>query len=865
MRLPPLLQFTLLACCAFFVACSSPAPAPSSAPVLAPKRPTIVSQSSKFTVDAAKAELARAGVTRLVFAERTQASDGHWYANFGYFILGPDKPLVGLRGRLCILDLQTNRVQILIKDQDGTLRDPCVSYDGKKILFSWRKSGAGQFHLYEINADGTGIRQLTSGIYDDIEPCYLPDGGIIFVSSRARRWVNCWITPVATIHRCNADGSGIQILSPNVEQDNTPWVLSDGRILYTRWEYVDRSQLRFHHLWTMNPDGTGQKVFFGNMHNWNVYVDAKPIPGSDKILFSNSPKHGKAEHAGDLATVTAANGPDDKSAIKTIRSGDYRDPYPIAAGIYLAAKGNSLVCVTAAGNEVELYAGKVMFHEPRPLVPRPREPVVASATDWTKKTGTLALDNAYLGRNMAGVNPGDIKKLLILESLPKPVNYGGGTHDCIPLSWHGSFTLERLLGTVPVETDGSASFIVPALRPLILVALDDQNRSVKRMQSFLTVMPGERLSCIGCHENRTTAPGSPTRRIAFNRPPSTIAPVPGVPAIFACPRDIQPILDRNCIKCHASDKLAGNVDLSGDRGAVFSLSYLNLVFRNQIADGQNDTGNIAPRKIGDSASPLMDKLTGGHHGVQASEAEIQMARHWINVGAPYPGTYAALGTGMVRYRHDNSPRQLTVKFAQQKPVDAAFKRRCAACHQKLDPLTKVWSDNWSSERQKAGDHPFLSGLAYNLSHPEHSKVLLKPLAKSAGGLGMLKKNPVGKEEIIAVFKDTNDPDYRAILALAQAGQKYLETENPRFDMPGFKPSPEYIREMKRFGILPETFDLAKDSVNPYETDRRYWESLWYYPPGEAPKLHANPMLNQLLLQYGVKRHWEADFTKEANR
>ena len=185
----------------------------------------------------------------------------------------------------------------------GGVRDPQVHYDGKKILFSYRKGGTEQYHLYEINADGTGLRQLTDGTYDDIEPTYLPDGDIVFVSTRCKRWVNCWLTQVAIMHRCDADGQNIRPISSNNEQDNTPWPLPDGRMLYTRWEYVDRSQVHYHHLWTANPDGTAQMIWYGNLHPGTVMIDAKPIPGSDKVVASFSPGHGQREHAGAITVV----------------------------------------------------------------------------------------------------------------------------------------------------------------------------------------------------------------------------------------------------------------------------------------------------------------------------------------------------------------------------------------------------------------------------------------------------------------------------------------------------------------------------------------------------------------------------------
>ena len=216
----------------------------------------------------------------IVFAVRQPGKDPHYYANFGYFAFDPERKAYGQGGKLCRLHLGTGRLTVLLDDPSGGVRDPQVSYDGTKILFAYRKGGTPNYLLYEIQADGSGLRQLTDGPWDDIEPTYLPDGGILFCSSRCRRWVNCWPTPVAVLHRCDADGRNIRAVSSNNQHDNTPWVLPDGRVLYTRWEYVDRSEVSFHHLWTANPDGTGQTVFFGNMHPGIAMLDAKPIPGT---------------------------------------------------------------------------------------------------------------------------------------------------------------------------------------------------------------------------------------------------------------------------------------------------------------------------------------------------------------------------------------------------------------------------------------------------------------------------------------------------------------------------------------------------------------------------------------------------------
>ena len=198
------------------------------------------------------------------------------------------------------------------------MRDPQVHYDGRKILFSYRKGGSDYFHLYEIGVDGSDLRQLTSGPYDDMEPTYVSDGQIMFCSSRCRRWVNCWYTPVAVLHACDADGGNIRPLSANIEHDNTPWPLPDGRFLYERWEYVDRSRVSFHHLWTANPDGSGQMVFYGNLHPGTVMLDAKPSRGREKVVAVFSPDHGQKEHAGTITIVSPKKGPDDLGSARAI-------------------------------------------------------------------------------------------------------------------------------------------------------------------------------------------------------------------------------------------------------------------------------------------------------------------------------------------------------------------------------------------------------------------------------------------------------------------------------------------------------------------------------------------------------------------
>jgi Tol biopolymer transport system component len=218
-------------------------------------------QSNALLVQALAGPLRNVG--EIVFCTRTRYDDPHWYANIGYYCDDENRKAYPGNGKpddskLLKYELATGKISVLLDAKGGTVRDPQVHYDGKKILFSYRPAGTDHFNLYEIDVDGGNLRQLTRGEFDDYEPIYLPDGGIAFVSTRCNRWVNCWMTQVGVIYRCDSNGGNLELLSANTEHDNTPWVLPDGRILYTRWEYVDRSQVEYHHLWAMNPDGTGQ-------------------------------------------------------------------------------------------------------------------------------------------------------------------------------------------------------------------------------------------------------------------------------------------------------------------------------------------------------------------------------------------------------------------------------------------------------------------------------------------------------------------------------------------------------------------------------------------------------------------------------
>jgi hypothetical protein len=583
-------------------------------------------------------------------------------------------------------------------------------------------------------------------------------------------------------------------------------------------------------------------VFYGNQHPGTLMIDAKPIPDSDnEVLVVFSPEHGRKEHEGAITIVTAKAGPDELSSARRVSKGEnFRDPYPVSRDCFLVARGSRLLTMNRRGETRRIYrlpselvkAG-VECHEPRPLRARPREPVIPTRCDPRQALGRLILQDVYAGRRMQGVKRGEIKKLLVLDSLPKPINYSGKMP---PMSFGGTYTLERILGTVPVEPDGSAYMELPAMRSLFFVALDENNNSVKRMHSFLTIMPGETTSCVGCHEQRQRTPFPPAggKLQALMRPPNQVMPLVGIPEVFDYPRDIQPILDKHCVACHDYDQRAGGVILTGDHGPIFSHSYYTLTARQLFSDGRDRLRtNLPPRSVGTSASPLMKMLDGSHYDAKLTQHEQDMVRYWIESAAPYPGTYAALGTGMIGGFPKSVLETSDRKWPNSIAAAEAIRRRCTGCHNKSLPMPKYLSDNLGLVLSNPDFNDIRVRLSrhymFNLSRPEKSLILLAPLAADAGGYGLCRQRDANGRlgESVTVFADTNDQDYQKILAMCRDGKRRLE-EIKRFDMPGFRPTPGYVREMKRYGILPNDLPEAAP-IDVYATDRAYWRSKWWQP------------------------------------
>jgi hypothetical protein len=317
--------------------------------------------------------------------------------------------------------------------------------------------------------------------------------------------------------------------------------------------------------------------------------------------------------------------------------------------------------------------------------------------------------------------------------------------------------------------------------------------------------------------------------MALKRPPSRIEPVPGVPEVFDYPRDIQPIWNEHCVACHSVENPQGRVAMTGDNNEWYTQSYSVLRTYDQISRcvAWGEDGDHPPYGFGTGASPLMQKIDGSHHNVKLTRHEYDMVRMWIESGGIFTGTYAV-------FNHPENAVAtplIVSRPALGKPVEPIVARRCLTCHGSVANLGrrgKLLSDPGDRSARRpmhALNMPVYCWNLYNLSRPEKSMMLLASLSKKAGGYEWCKTRD-GKPA--AAFRNTNDPDYLIILQAVRAARGRLESHG-RPDMPGFRPGDYYIRWMKRFGVLPESFDAARDPIDPYEADKAYWRSLWYRP------------------------------------
>ncbi|MBM3881592.1 MAG: hypothetical protein FJ387_18015 [Verrucomicrobia bacterium] len=719
----------------------------------------------------------------------------------------------------------------------GVYTHPELSWDATKLLFCFKGEPEGNTSIYEIGLDGQGLRRLSDpspscgsycgrgGGQHDLAPAYLPDGRIVCLSTRPSGLVPCNNTGVAILHVMNADGSDLRPISVNNVNEFDPSILPDGRILFGRWEYVDKNALTIQSLWTMRPDGTEETAFYANnMVFPEAILDARAVPGTPWIVGTFA-KHNSTPR-GSIALVDPRYGKNEPRAILNLEHpenpvhdlGDSCEPWPLAEEAFVFSgrpagrKRNVLELMHRAGHRfVLLEDPEICLHSPMLVKARVRPPVLAPTVDRTQRTGRFLVQDIYQG--LTGVPRGEVKWLRVLEETSRvsATHTGANPYNqTFLLSAALAFSVKNYLGVVPVDEEGSAYFEVPAGRALYLQALDAEGRLVQSMRTFVQAAPGATRACLGCHESKAGAPAhqNALRDLTQGRQPVRPQPESWGSGYLDYPSLVQPILDRRCVSCHGGEEgLAAGLDLTGGWTEHFNISYENLVSRRETQlvaywiagiDCMNGTAFwsaqlFAPRQHGSGAAPLARLLAEGHDGYlgELTRTERDALMAWIDSNGLYYGTW------------DYSPHGCALKDwpgTRQALVAEMQAAGCFRCHGEGNRIA-YFEQDW-----------------FNLQEPTWSRLLRAPLAKGAPGLGLglcrdrkvdprrqrihLLRNgyahavqPVDKfsrhpilpadeaGEAVVSFASVEDPHYQRMLAIIRQGRA-LALAAPRVDMPG---------------------------------------------------------------------------------
>lgn len=569
------------------------------------------------------------------------------------------------------------------------IQQPDLHFDAQRLLFTMPGSEEA-FQVFEINVDGTGLRQITRDTGPDVDngdPCYLPDGRIIFNSTRLFTGVPCedGNSYVSNLCLTNAEGDNTRLLTFDQESAWHPSILNNGRVLYTRYEYANISHQFGRLLFHMNPDGTNQMEYYGSNSYWpNSIFYARAIPnhptmvagvvcghhGPNKtgrlVLFD--PARGRRETAGAVQTIPGWGKPVERVVEDHLYGGDWPKfvhPWPLSDKYFLVSARlhpgqveYGIYLVDIFDNVVEI--ARIANHsllEPIPLKPRPTPPKVHDRVRPGAKEATVYLANIYAGRGLEGVPKGAVKRLRLYtyNYVYRHSGRSGFGHLATP-GVDGPWEPRYLLGTVPVEEDGSALFEVPANTPIAVQPLDDRGRALQLMRSWFTAMPGEVLSCVGCHEQQNTTP-PPTYSAAALGRPAKIEPWRGQPRGFDFELEVQPVLDKFCAGCHngsessrpdfarksEAEKLRINREYHAATESHISTmltpAFIALHPYVRRPHAESNYGLQVPGDYMADTSPLVQMLRKGHHGVDLDEEAWDRLITWIDLGAPDMGSW----------------------------------------------------------------------------------------------------------------------------------------------------------------------------------------------------------------------------------
>ncbi len=571
-----------------------------------------------------------------------------------------------------------------------------LHFDADRLLFTMPEGKTWQ--IFEIKVDGRGVRQVSRRRHTDVDnfdACYLPDGRIVFASTASYHAVPCWHGKerACSIYLMNADGTGVRQLCFDQDLDLHPAVLPSGQVIYSRWDYAGPMHIYLRPLMVMNPDGTGQRSLYGSNSYWpNALYYPRGIPGApDKIIAIVAGYHG-VPRMGELALLDTSKGwyetdgivqriPGRGKAVKPVIRDYLVDkswpkflhPYPLSDKYFLVSSrlsakspwGIYLVDVFDNIMPINVLAQFDLF-EPIPVRKTPRPPAIPDRVDLNRKDAVVYMHDVYAGPGLAGVPRGTVKKLRVVAyhfgypGLAGPDKIGSG----------GPWEVMRILGTVPVHEDGSAMFRIPANTPLCVQPLDEDGRAVQLMRSWFTAMPGENVSCVGCHEQQNEIL-STHPRLAARRPVVDIEPWYGPPRGLDFERDVQPVLDRYCVGCHNGRKrrdgsriadLRSQRHIKGYRGrelTQLAASRLHPVTRKDLGgtavkytpayeallpyirrvNVEDDVDLLVPGEYHADTSELVQMLTKGHYNVRLDHEAWDRLITWIDLNGPCHGTW----------------------------------------------------------------------------------------------------------------------------------------------------------------------------------------------------------------------------------
>jgi formylglycine-generating enzyme required for sulfatase activity len=648
---------------------------------------------------------------RLLVVERGKGPLGlpaNWQSNSSL-------PRTGYDNQLAVLSpvRPDGELATLYQPEGGRfVGDVELHYNADRMLFSMPGS-EGRWRVWEMSVDGSNLRELpliNEPDVDDYDACYLPDGRIVFASTAAYVGVPCVYgsSYAANLYRLEHDGS-IRQLTVDQEDNWCPVVANSGRVMYLRWEYTDLPHSNSRILFQMNPDGTGQMAYYGsNSFFTNSFFYARPIPGHPTKVVGIATGHHGVARSGRLLILDPARGRHEADGVVQEIPGwgkkvepvildpladgawpQFLHPFPLSEKYFLVSArptpgsrwGIYLVDVFDNMTLIKEREGYALL-EPVPLRKRPVPPVIEDRTDPARRDALVYMSDVYQGPGLKGIPQGTVKKLRLVSY---HFSYRGMGGLLGSIGMDGPWDMKRVLGTVPVEADGSALFRVPAYTPIAVQPLDENGEALQIMRSWFTAMPGEVLSCVGCHEKQNT--GTPNRATLAGRGrPSEIAPWHGPVRGFNFQREVQPVLDKHCARCHDgqphdgvpalcdlrgtemitdwSSGIAGN---AGKAGGKFSRSYAEL---HRFVRRPGIESNIrlqSPMEFHASTTELVQILTKGHYNVRLDPEGWDRLFTWIDLNAPYHGTWTEIaGKDVVRPLAD---RALELKRRYAGPDD----------------------------------------------------------------------------------------------------------------------------------------------------------------------------------------------------